>query len=42
MIVALQHPLILWNMRRSAESQIVGSSLKTRVICARAPSYRAA
>jgi hypothetical protein len=42
MIVARQYPLFLKNKRRSVESQISGSLLKTQVTCASAPSYRGA
>jgi hypothetical protein len=39
MIDARQNPLFLKNKRRSAESQVSGSPLKTWVTWARAPSY---
>ena len=38
MIVARQHPLLWWCIRRSAKSQHVGSALKTRVTCVSDPS----
>ena len=38
MIVVWQHPLLWWCIRRSAESQHVGSALKTRVTYASDPS----